>query len=233
MTGDDEGDGPGAQTPEMPSALKTSPGVEEATAWFEPLYAAAAEGRAVVPWDRGAPHPLLVDWAQQHRDRGLERRTLVVGTGLGEDAAFLAGLGFRVIAFDISASAIATARRRFPAAPVDFRVANLLEPPAEWRQRFDLVFECYTVQALPVRLRPTVLTQVCRFVAPGGTLLLLASARDERDDRDDEPASPPWPLTRTEIDSIAERGLEPVAVEEFRDIAVGRHWRAEFTRRVA
>ncbi|TWP38193.1 class I SAM-dependent methyltransferase [Leekyejoonella antrihumi] len=31
--------------------------------WFEPLYAAAAVGDAVIPWDRGEPHPLLVDWA--------------------------------------------------------------------------------------------------------------------------------------------------------------------------
>ena len=34
----------------------------DATGWFERLYAEAADGQAIVPWDRRAPHPLLVDW---------------------------------------------------------------------------------------------------------------------------------------------------------------------------
>ena len=33
------------------------------TGWFEQLYAQAAAGQAVVPWDRGEPNPLLVEWA--------------------------------------------------------------------------------------------------------------------------------------------------------------------------
>ena len=35
---------------------------DKPTGWFERLYAAAEEGEAVVPWDRGAPHPLLAEW---------------------------------------------------------------------------------------------------------------------------------------------------------------------------
>ena len=102
----------------------------------------------IVPWDRRAPHPLLVEWVEQQpaSSRG---RTLVVGSGLGDDAAFLAARGYRVIAFDISKSAIESARRRFPTSPVDFRVADLLNPPAEWRQRFDLVVETYTTSPCP------------------------------------------------------------------------------------
>ena len=40
------------------------------------------------------------------------------------------------------------------------------------------MLESYTTQALPVRLRPTVIKHVARFVAPGGTLLVLAAGRD-------------------------------------------------------
>ena len=104
----------------------------DATGWFERLYAEAADGQAIVPWDRGAPHPLLVEWIEQVPMLA-GRRTLVVGSGLGDDAAYLAAQGYRVIAFDISGSAIDAARRRFPTSPVDFRVADLLNPPAEWR----------------------------------------------------------------------------------------------------
>jgi SAM-dependent methyltransferase len=195
------------------------------TGWFERLYAEAAGGQAIVPWDRGAPHPLLVEWIEQRPVRaGL--RTLVVGSGLGDDAAYLAAQGYRVIAFDISGSAIDAARRRFPRSPVDFRVADLLNPPAEWRHHFDLVVESYTTQALPVRLRPTVVSHVGRFVGHGGTLLLLAAARDDGDPVD----GPPWPLTRADIESFAVEGLVMVSVEELRDPPGSHRWRAVLAR---
>ena len=197
----------------------------DATGWFERLYAEAADGQAIVPWDRGAPHPLLVEWIDQVPMLP-GRRTLVVGSGLGEDAAYLAAQGYRVIAFDISDSAIDAARRRFPTSPVDFRVADLLNPPSEWRHHFDLVVETYTTQALPVRLRPTVVLHVGRFVARGGILLLLAAARDDRDPVD----GPPWPLTRADIESFAVEGLETVSVEEIRDPPGTHRWRAVYTR---
>jgi hypothetical protein len=60
------------------------------------------------------------------------------------------------------------------------------------------------------------------MVAAGGTLLVVASARD-----DDEPAhGPPWPLARAEIEAFATEGLEFVRVER----PVPDRWRAELTR---
>ena len=55
---------------------------DEATGWFEPLYAAAARGETGVPWDRGGPSPQLVDWAAARSLEGTGRRALVVGAGL-------------------------------------------------------------------------------------------------------------------------------------------------------
>ena len=195
------------------------------TGWFEQLYADAAQGQAIVPWDRRAPHPLLVEWIEQQPASSV-CRTLVVGSGLGDDAAFLAAHGYRVIAFDISKSAIESARRRFPSTPADFRVADLLNPPAEWHQHFDLVVETYTTQSLPVRLRPTVALHVGRFVAPGGKLLVLAVAQDG-----DEPVDgPPWPLSRADIESFAVEGLKVMSLELVRDPPGTHHWRAVLTR---
>jgi SAM-dependent methyltransferase len=198
----------------------------DATGWFDQLYAEAAIGRAVVPWDRGGPHPLLVEWVER-RDRGSDRRTLVVGSGFGEDTAYLARQGFGVIGFDISAAAVRAARRRFPSVPVDFRVADLLNPPAEWHQHFDLVVESNTVQALPERLRQTAATHVARFVRTGGTLLVLAAARDATED---DVGGPPWPLTRSDIDSFATEGLVAIEIEELREPPDVHRWRAEFRR---
>src|SRR5436305_14506328 len=87
---------------------------DDPTGWFERLYAAAAQGEVAVPWARGGPHPLLVDWTQQRDRSGHGKRALVVGAGLGADAEFIAGLGFRTTGFDVSASARRSARQRFP-----------------------------------------------------------------------------------------------------------------------
>jgi len=204
-----------------------SVGGHDPTGWFERLYAAAEAGEAIVPWDRGGPHPLLAPWTQERALGGGGRSALVVGCGFGADAEHLVGLGFATTAFDVSETAIRAARRRFPDSSVEYVAADLLDPPATWRGAFDLVLESLTVQSLPDPPRPEAIARVREMVAPGGTLLVLASARDEQDGPVD---GPPWPLTRAEIDAFANGGLEPVRVEDIRDAEAPRRWRAEFRR---
>jgi SAM-dependent methyltransferase len=194
---------------------------EDPTGWFERLYAAAEQGDAVVPWDRGGPRPALVEWARGRAGGG--RRALVVGAGLGHDAEFVAGLGFGTVAFDISPTAVKLARRRFPGSRVSYRVADVLDPPADWRAAFDLVVESLTAQSLPDPPRSDAIAQIGRMVAPGGTLLAIASLRGAADPPAD---GPPWPLTRAEVESFASGGLRPVRIE----IVDGALWRAEFYR---
>jgi SAM-dependent methyltransferase len=199
----------------------------DATAWFERLYAAADQGHAVVPWDRGAPNPFLVQWAAQ-RQSVPSSRALVVGCGLGADAQLVAGMGWHTVAFDISPTAVSAARRRFPDSGVDYRTADLFDLPGAWQRAFDFVLESLTVQSLPRSLRSEAIARVAELVAPGGTLLVIAAAQDA--DEPDE--GPPWPLTRAELDAFAD-DLEPVLVEDIKDPSdTGtRRWRAEFRRR--
>jgi SAM-dependent methyltransferase len=203
--------------------------LQDPTGWFERLYAAAEDGTAVVPWDRGAPHPMLVQWVHTRPVEGDGRRALVVGSGLGADAEYVAGLGFDTVAFDISVTAVRAARRRFPDSAVQYLPADLLDPPAHWREAFDLVVESLTVQSLPDPPRRQAIARVRDMVRPGGTLIVIASARDEEDGPID---GPPWPLTRAEIDAFATGGLQPVRIEDIRDGAQRgpRRWRAEFRR---
>jgi len=203
---------------------------DDPTGWFERLYTAAAEGRAEVPWDRGTPHRLLVEWADRHRVEGRGRRALVVGCGLGEDAEFLAARGFDAVGFDVSATAIQTARARHPGSHVDYRTADLLAPPTEWDQAYDLVLESLTVQSLPPDTRPTTIANVRRFVRFGGTLLVVAFA-DVGGEEDD---GPPWPLDRSAIESFGADGLTAVRIEDLPDPAspTVHRWRAEFHRPV-
>lgn len=207
--------------------------------WFEHLYAAAANGKAILPWDRGAPHPLLMEWAQLLPQDGHRsapgsvpnRSAMVVGAGLGEDAEFIATFGFVTVAFDIADSAIEAARRRFPGSNVRYLTADLLEPPPRWHRAFDLVIEIFTVQSLPVPYHPQVIRNVAELVAPGGTLLVIAAGRVKGDTME----GPPWPLTRSEIDTFAHSGLEPLEIEDARMPAQPdvRRWRATFHRPIA
>jgi SAM-dependent methyltransferase len=200
-------------------------GAGDPTGWFERLYAGAEVGEEVVPWDRGSPHRFLVQWAAARRLSGGGRRALVVGCGLGDDAEYVAGRGFDTVAFDISASAIRAAQRRYPDSAVHFVTADLLDPPAEWERAFGLVVENMTLQALPDPPRATAIANVGRPVAPGGTLFVHARSREQGDPDD----GPPWALTRAEIEAVAASGLDVVRIEDAREPGA-RRWLAEFRR---
>lgn len=204
--------------------------VGDPTGWFEPLYAAAERGMATVPWDRGTPHWLLAEWLDGQPPGGPGPRAVVVGCGLGHDAELLAGRGLRTVAFDISASAIRGAKRRHPGSVVDYQVADLLSLPPAWRGGFDLVVESQTIQALPDPPRSEAIKRIAGLVAPGGTLLVLALARE---DREDPGEWPPWPIARAEIDGFARAGLSPARIEIVGAggrLPPGRRWLAEFRR---
>ena len=196
----------------------------DATGWFEELYA-TAQGEDDVPWADREPNAQLVTWLDATRPPAAGRRALVVGAGLGDDAEALAAYGYATTAFDISPTAVAWARRRFPDSHVEYRQADALVPPAEWRGAFDLVFEAFTLQALPAELRPDVARSIAGFLAPGGTLLLVATARSLSEVRE----GPPWPLAAEEVRDLF-AGLEVAHLEDRGpdELVPSRRLRVEF-----
>lgn len=174
----------------------------DAVGWFDALYAKYDGELERIPWAGPAGHALYGDWLASAP--GLAgARTLVVGCGLGEEAEQAAAAGCAVTAFDVSPTAVAWAKRRFPASPVHYRVADLFDPPPSWRASFEVVIEIYTVQALPLELRERALDAVASFVAPAGRLYLLARGRDD----DAPPGDVPWPLSRRELARLRDAGL--------------------------
>ncbi len=175
-------------------------------------------------------HPLLTQWATARSVTGTGRRAIVVGCGLGADAEYIAGLGFDTTGFDISPTAIELARGRFPNSGVWYVAADLLDPPDDWLRAFDLVVEVITVQALPEPARRQAIVNVGRLVAPAGTLVVVAAARDDGEEASDPP---PWPLRRGEVEAFTADGLATIRIEDL-DMPGQpgeRRWRAEFVRK--
>jgi SAM-dependent methyltransferase len=190
---------------------------------FEAMYAGAEAGGAKPPWDHGAPRPQLVEWTEARNLAGGGRDALVVGCGYGGDAELLASLGFRTTGFDFAPTAIAGARRRYPATEVNYLVADVLDLPRDWQGTFDLVVESLTVQSMPPEQHSVAARNIAALVAPGGTLLVLATTREEQA----EVTGPPWPLTRAEVEVFADGDLVMRRIEQ---IEGGTWWRAELSR---
>ena len=150
----------------------------DATGWFERFYQQAGGDWDRVPWADLRPNPYLVAWLRTFGASPTRKRCLVVGCGLGDDAEALASAGFEVTAFDISPTAIAAAQRRFPRSGVDYVVADILQPPPAWTAAFDLIFEAFTLQALPPEPRHAAIGSMASLVAPGGRIFVLCRARE-------------------------------------------------------
>lgn len=174
--------------------------------FFESLYAHAGDDYSQIPWARLSPRPVLIDWLDA-APPAAGTVALVVACGLGDDAEELARRGCVVEAFDVSPTAIETARRRFPNSTVTYRVADLFELPPSWRERFELVVEVQTIQSLPPGEHRRAVAAISACLAPGGRLFLRSAVRSEH-----EPAvSRPWPLTRSELTWFEDEGLELTA----------------------
>jgi len=183
------------------------------TGWFEQLYREGERGQSAVPWEDLEPSPNLLDFWRRRPLPADGLTALTIGCGFGDDSEQLASWGFQTTAFDVAETAIRACRERFPASAVDYVVADLLHPPGEWAGRFDFIFECNTVQALPPSVRGEAIRRIAGFVAPGGRLLIIARARDESD----PPGDMPWPLTHGELDEVLGCGLRELSFEDYPD----------------
>jgi len=180
--------------------------------WFEKLYQEAARGDAAIPWADLEPNPRLIEFWKAHPLETAGKRALVIGSGFGDDAEQLAAWGFKTTGFDISKTAIEAAKKRFPKTQVEYLVADMFNPPANWLRSFDFVLEIYTVQSLPAELRAKAIEAISRFVAPGGLLLVIARGREEGEP---EREGPPWPVTRAEMDGFVRAGLTEESFEDY------------------
>ena len=185
----------------------------DVTGWFDALYKEAAGSAEIIPWADLEPNRFFREWAEKTGLKGEGQKALVVGCGLGDDARYLYDLGFDVTAFDISPAAIEWAKRLHKETKIQFEVADLFKAPQEWRGAFEFVLEIYTIQPLPIELRPQVIDAISGFVAPGGRLVVVTHGREDGE----EPEQLPWPLSRSDLMRFQENGLKEIDFSEFWD----------------
>jgi SAM-dependent methyltransferase len=181
----------------------------DAVGWFDALYKEAAGDNGRIPWADLEPNRFFRAWAEKTNLQGNDRRALVVGCGLGDDARYLHDLGFRVTAFDVSPTAIDWARRLHRETDINFIVADLFEPPKEWFQAFDFVLEVYTIQPLPLEMRSAVIDAIANFVKFQGKLLVVTRGRED----DEIPTELPWALSRRDLARFDENGFRQLSFE--------------------
>ena len=152
----------------------------------------------------GRPNPVLVDVAESLPPE----KALDLGRGEGGDAIWLAELGWRVTAVDVSSTALdrasTNAAKAGVEAGIDFQKHDLTHtfPPGD----FDLVSAQY-LQAPLEFPRERVLRAAARTVAPGGLMLIV-----------DHGSVRPWawnhdhdPHTRVATPAEVLAALEPVS----------------------
>ena len=182
------------------------------TGWFEPIYVRAGADVDAVPWAAATPHPYLTDWLDDPVVTPSGSRAVVVGCGLGDDAAELVRRGFEVTAFDVAPSAIAWAQRRFPDLDVDWRVEDVLDLSEELVGAFDLVVEVGTVTSLPGVVRDAAMDAVGRLAAPRGIVFVVTLVATDADIARDWDG-PPWVQAPSELAVYRGSGLVRLALE--------------------
>jgi SAM-dependent methyltransferase len=171
--------------------------------WFDAVYSEARGDIEDIPWADLEPNRFFKAWAEEHELKGNGRKAMVVGCGLGDDARYLAELGFDVTAFDISPTAIEWAKKLNVDGNIQFETADLFQPFRGWLGAFEFVLEVYTIQPLPMELRSKAIQAVASFVAPGGELVVICRGRDD----DEETEQIPYPLSRRDLSGLQRAGL--------------------------
>ncbi|MXN64470.1 methyltransferase domain-containing protein [Stappia sp. GBMRC 2046] len=186
------------------------------------IYVEAKGDPAAVPWADLAPKPQLLGWLADNPGRG--RRAIDIGCGLGDNAEAISAAGYCTTAFDLSRPAIDWARRRFPDSAVKYRQADLFDMVPEGRGDFDLVHECHTIQTLSGKARDKSFSVIADLVAPGGTLLVLASLGQQGT----QVSGPPYPLEPSELARFEDAGLTLVSENRFSVSWFGREYPQAF-----
>ncbi|MAD42013.1 MAG: methyltransferase type 11 [Arcobacter sp.] len=193
------------------------------TAWFDSIYTDAQGDYKAVFWADLEPSPYLVKWLKENpgfienTPLSKQKKAIVVGCGVGDDAEALSEYGYEVIGFDISKEAINLCKKRYPNSKVKYLVADLFDYDKQWFQNFDVVYECNTIQVLPGKYRIQARIAISNLLKKHGHALVSCRSRKKGEQEDDIPL----PLDYDEINKfVIDDNLEEISFLAYDDTQV-------------
>ncbi len=189
---DDESVTFGDRTILLNTNFEETPAAEGARWWSE-IYRSGH-----IRWDLGAAHPLLDELVPPLKFT--RSRVLILGCGLGHDAAWWEKRGHIVTAVDFSEEAISKAKSLYgESGTLRWHVLDAFQLPASWSSSFDIIFEHTMYCAVPPHRREELAKVWWRLLSPRGRVLGIVPAMDKS-------VGPPYGGTEWEL---RRRILEP------------------------
>ena len=148
--------------------------------------------RRETPWEKGKPHPGLIDFLAENG--ALTGEILVPGCGSGEDVRALSTPDNHVVGIDFARRAMAKAKRRSKIAHEEYLLADLFDLPAGMDGRFDWVFEHTCFCAIDPSRRHEYVSTVVRLLKPTGRLLAIFFINPDHDEE-----GPPYRVSTAEL----------------------------------
>jgi len=204
--------------------------------WLDTHYRAHLEGGAPPPWMRTTgPHPALVAWLNVEAPSLVRPGSRVVvagcGCGAGCDVVELLGRGYDVLGIDPAPAAIELVKTRHRLGDEALRCADLAEPPARLRHRFDLTVGISLLASTPPTLRTQMAKGLVEITHPRGAILLIEPGGEPLNA---SAVSPPAPLRPDELTGLMDAaGFPPTrAPDDFEmgETPPGRWLRGVFRR---
>lgn len=129
------------------------------------------------PWDIGRPQKEFIRLAE---DGEISGRVLDIGCGTGENALYLAGLGFEVWGIDSAPSAIKKAKEKVKkrGITVNFLVSDALELEL-LQNKFDIIIDCGLFHVFSDEERPIYAASLSSALHPGGKYFMLCFSEHE------------------------------------------------------
>ena len=153
----------------------------------------AAYQRRETPWEKGNPHPALVDFLAENGP--LIGEIFVPGCGSGHDARALSAPANHVVGIDLAPFAIAKANRFPRVANEEYLLTDLFALPPKFNGRFDWVFEHTCFCAIEPKMRADYVATIVSLLKPAGKLLAIFFINPDHDEE-----GPPYRVSLGELE---------------------------------
>lgn len=147
------------------------------------------EGADALPWDTGKAAPELT--AYFSRVSTIPKSVLELGCGTGTNAIWMVQQGCKVVATDISPTAIEWAQNKAKSAGVnvEFKVSDICKENPVVPNSVDFVFDRGVFHVMAPDMRSHFAKKVSEALTPGGMWLCLAGSCDQK--REPDSPGPP------------------------------------------